>query len=127
MSPHASVGKGTENLNHTALTKHHENLARSMQAKAEEQKKIIKSRSRFSKFGRNAQSAKKRVLWRIHNYEKAAEVNFAKAAYHKKIAREQGRHDTHTNSDATKEQIDKASFRLDKSTPVNSDGLEDAL
>ena len=127
INPQTSAGNGIGNLNHAALTEHHENLARSMQAKAEEQKRIINNRSRFSKFGRNARNAKNRILWRIDNYEKAAEMNYAKAAYHKKIAQQQAGREVYTNSEKNREQIDKARFNFDKKAPVNTSIFEDAL
>ncbi|SET26629.1 hypothetical protein SAMN05216326_1189 [Nitrosomonas marina] len=126
MAQHTSANKGLENVNHAALTKYHENLARTMQSKAEEQKQIVKNRSRVRKFGRNAQLSRNRVIWRINKYEKEAELNFAKAAYHKKIAQEQASHDRYSKPGATK-QIDKARIRQEKGVPSRADDFHDAL
>lgn len=102
--------------NHAALAEHYGNLAAEMQVKAQEQKEILKNKPRTSYFGRNGQHIKKRVAQRIHNYEKAAEINLAKAADHKRIAQEQAKHEFFGKPGAGSEQIDKAKLRSNDSS-----------
>ncbi|MBX3630977.1 MAG: hypothetical protein KF908_13950 [Nitrosomonas sp.] len=71
---------------HEALARQYENLAKDMQAKAQEQEEALKHKPRSSFFGRNGQHIKSHVAYKIHGYEKAAQENLAKAAYHKTMA-----------------------------------------
>lgn len=92
---------------HDALAKRHENFASKMQAKAQEQKKILKNKPSTSFFGRNGQHIKPRIFRKIRNYEQAAKENFAKAAYHRKIAQEHA--EQLTKPKEATQKMDKAS------------------
>ena len=107
---------------HAALAKRYENLAAEMQTKAREQKEILKNKPRTSYFGRNGQHIKKRVAQRIRSYEKAAEINLAKAAAHREIAQEQEKQELFSKPGITNEQIDKAKLR--SNSPSSAEEIE---
>lgn len=86
MSFSAFAKNENNNLDHAALAVHHENVAKEMQAKAEQHKNTLKNKPRSSYFGRNAHRITKRITYRINKHEKAAEENLAKANYHTTIA-----------------------------------------
>ncbi|SFK50586.1 hypothetical protein SAMN05216302_10084 [Nitrosomonas aestuarii] len=109
-----------KDLNHTVLARNHEKLAKEMRVKAQEQKEILKNKPSTSYLGRNGQRIKKRVARRIYNYEKAVEVNLAKAAHHKRIAQEQVNQKMFTKPDNAPDQIDKAKFKLNNSTSTET-------
>ncbi len=75
-----------EAYDHEVLARQYENLAKDMQAKVQEQVEAIKHKPRSSFLGRNGQNIKSHVAYKIQNYEKAAQENLAKAAYHKTMA-----------------------------------------
>ena len=80
-------GKG--NVDHNVLTHYYEDQAKEMQAKIEEQVEAFNHKPSTSFLGRNGQRIKKHVIYKIHEYEKAAKENLQKAAYHEKMAEEQ--------------------------------------
>ena len=91
MSSIAFAKSESNDLDHSFLAAQYENLAKEMQAKAEQQKDIFKNKPRSSYFGKNGQSIQKRVKFRIHKYEEAATEYFAKAEYHTIAAAESGK------------------------------------
>ncbi len=74
------------NFDHKALAKKYEGLAKDMQAKVQEQKKIINQKSRSSRFGKRGKNIKSHVAHKIDKYEKAAQENLDKAAYHREMS-----------------------------------------
>ena len=82
---HSSQG----NVDHHALAYHYEDLAKGMQAKIQEQIEAFNNKPRSSFLGRNGQRIKKHVVYKIQNYEKAAQAHMKKAAYHSHMAAEQ--------------------------------------
>lgn len=77
---------------HQELASRYENLARDMQAKAQEQTEVLEvlnNRPHFSFFDKNGQDIKKYVFNKIHICEKAATEYLEKAAYHQEIAAKQ--------------------------------------
>ena len=77
-------------MEHNALAKRHENLAREMQAQVIEQEAILMNEKHFSYFGRNKQHVESSKVVRIRGCKKAIKENLAKAAYHREIAAQQG-------------------------------------
>lgn len=73
-------------FDHDALAKQYEDLAKDMQAKVQEQKEIFKHKSRSSRFGKHGKNIKSHVAYKIQKYEKAAQENLDKAAYHRKTS-----------------------------------------
>ncbi|PTN09671.1 hypothetical protein [Nitrosomonas aestuarii] len=84
-----TVLSGKGNVDHNALAHYYEDQAKEMQAKIEEQVEAFNHKPSTSFLGRNGQRIKKHVIYKIHEFEKAAEENLQKAAYHNKMAEEQ--------------------------------------
>lgn len=75
---------------HEALTRYFENAAREMQAKAEEQRKLLQHYEEKSYlYGRTAQDLKSHTAALVHKYAKSAEENIKEAAVHRQMALEQ--------------------------------------
>lgn len=97
MSPHTSaqdpenstfIQNGDRSIDHHTLAKRHENLAKEMQAKVEEQEDILKNKSRSGYYGKNGQHIKSHVAFKIREYKQAVQENLEKAAYYRKLATE---------------------------------------
>ena len=74
---------------HHALTTRFENLARDMQARAEEQKRMLEHYQEKSYlYGRQAQDKQAHTWALIRKYEQAERTSLAKAASHRQIATE---------------------------------------
>lgn len=82
---HHTIQNGS-NFDHDALAKKYEALAKNMQAKVQEQKEVFKHRSRSSRFGKRGKNIKSHITYKIDRYEKAAQENLDKAAYHRKMS-----------------------------------------
>ncbi|PTN11935.1 hypothetical protein [Nitrosomonas aestuarii] len=95
-----------ENVDHHALAYHHEDLAKGMQAKIQEQIEAFNNKPRSSFLGRNGQHIKKHVVYKIREYEKTAQAHMKKAAYHSHMAAEQLYHDSIAKSKNTGNEID---------------------
>jgi hypothetical protein len=79
---------------HDALSEYFENIARKMQAKAEEEKKLLEHYEEKSYlYGRRAQDLKAHTAALVRKYTKSAEENMKQAALHRKMAREQAQRD----------------------------------
>ena len=85
----ATVLSGKGNVDHNALAHYYEDQAKEMQAKIEEQVEAFNHKPSTSLLGKNGQRIKKHVIYKIHEFEKAAEENLQKAEYHNKMAGEQ--------------------------------------
>lgn len=84
-----STGQSAGTVDHDALASQYENLAREMQAKAEEQVEIFEHKPSANAFGKNARNARSHIAFRVREYEQSAAENLEKSAYHHKMATEQ--------------------------------------
>ena len=80
------ITQNGNDFDHDALAKEYEDLARDIQAKAQEQKEIYKQKSHYSHFGKHRKSAIFRITNKIRRYEKTAQESLDKAAYHRQIS-----------------------------------------
>ena len=79
---------------HDALTKYFEKLAEEMQAKAEEQRKLLEHyQEKGYLYGRQAQDRQSHTWALMVRYEQAIETSLAKAAAHRQTAAELARDD----------------------------------
>ncbi|PTN12140.1 hypothetical protein [Nitrosomonas aestuarii] len=81
--------KTAGNTDHQKLAHYYEDQAKEMQAKIQEQVEAFNHKPSTSFLGRNGQRIKKHVVFKIHEFEKAAAENLQKAAYHNKMAEDQ--------------------------------------
>ncbi|WP_292990262.1 hypothetical protein, partial [Nitrosomonas sp.] len=77
------------NTDHETLAHYYEDQAKEMEAKIQEQVEAFNHKPSTSFLGRNGQRIKKHVVYKIHEFEKAAAESLEKAAYHNKMAEEQ--------------------------------------
>lgn len=77
-------------LDHDALAKRHENLAREMQAQIKKHEAMLMKEPQFNYFGKNKQHIQSSKIVRIRGCKQAIKNNLAKAAYHREIAAKQG-------------------------------------
>lgn len=76
--------------NHDALAKHHENIAKEMQAKLQGQKKLLQEYEDHSYYyGRKGLDLKSHAIANIRYYEQSLRENLKEAAIHHKMAKEQ--------------------------------------
>lgn len=85
----AAVQVKESDVNHAVLARQYERLANKMEAKIQRQVEAFNNKPRTSFFGKHGQHIKEHVTYKIRRYEKIAQENLEKAAYHRKIAREQ--------------------------------------
>ena len=85
----STIQDSERDFDHDTLAMRHENLAREMQAKVEEQEEILKNKSRSGYFGKNGRNIKSHVGFKIREYKQAVQENLEKAAYHRKLSAEQ--------------------------------------
>lgn len=90
------------NADHNALAHFYENQAKEIQAKIDEQIEALSHKPRSSYFGKHGKDIRKHVKYKIDQFEKAAEENLQKAAYHKKMAEEQSNRPAYAESGKTK-------------------------
>ena len=98
----STVLNGKSNVDHNVLAHYYEDQAKEMQAKIEEQVEAFNHKPSTSFLGRNGQRITKHVVYKIHEFEKAAEENLQKAAYHNKMAEEQAYQQKFAESDRIK-------------------------
>ena len=92
---HHSASFEVEPSSYEAIAKYHENLAKEIQAKLQEQKKLLKEyedRSYF--YGAKGQDLRSHTSANIRYYENLVEENLRKAAIHYRLANEQKERDT---------------------------------
>jgi hypothetical protein len=77
-------------LDHDALAKRHENLAREMQAQIKEHEAMLMKEAQFNFLGNNKPHIQTSKMVRIRGCKQAIKNNLAKAAYHREIAEKQG-------------------------------------
>ena len=79
---------------HDALTRYFEDAAREMQAKAEEQKKLLEHYQEKSYlYGREAQDLKSHTAALVRKYKEIAEENIKEASVHRQMALELAKRD----------------------------------
>jgi hypothetical protein len=71
---------------HGVLAKHFEDSAREMQAKADEQKKLLEQYEQIKLYGWQSHNLKSRTAALIRKYEQDARSNMKEAAVHRQIA-----------------------------------------
>ncbi|KIO48118.1 hypothetical protein [Nitrosospira sp. NpAV] len=71
---------------HCALVEHFEDAAREMQAKADEQKKLLEQYEEMRLYGWQSHNLKSRTAALIRKYEQAARSNMEEAASHRQMA-----------------------------------------
>lgn len=71
---------------HRVLAKHFEDSAREMQAKADEQKKLLEQYEQIQLYGWQSHNLKSRTAALIRKYEQDARSNMKEAAVHRQIA-----------------------------------------
>lgn len=82
---------------HDALSKYFEDSAKEMQAKAEEQRKLLEHYEEKSYlYGRQAQDLKSHTAAMVRKYEANADENIRQAAIHRQMAVDQKKHDRAT-------------------------------
>ncbi len=77
-------------LDHDALAKRHENLAREMQAQIKEHEAMLMKEAQFNSLGNNKPHIQTSNMVRIRGCKQAIKNNLAKAAHHREIAEKQG-------------------------------------
>lgn len=95
-------------LDHNALAKQYENLAREMQAKEREQEELLEHKPRSSFFGKNRRNSRSQVALKAHEYEHAAQEYLEKADFHRKIAAMQADQKSAAKMNRDNESINKA-------------------
>jgi predicted ribosome quality control (RQC) complex YloA/Tae2 family protein len=108
MSPHEPVQNPTvrkaaqsarTRSDHDALTKYFEHAANEMQAKAEEQKRLLQQYEEKSYlYGREAQDLISHTTALVRKYSETAQENRKEAALHRQMALEQGQSDSTARS-----------------------------
>lgn len=84
-----TVRSAKTSADHEALAKHYEDTAKSMQAKAQQQKKMLEEYEAHGyHYGREAEDLKAHTHALIRFYEQAEEANMNMAASHRKMAAE---------------------------------------
>ena len=71
---------------HSVLAQHFEDVAREMQAKADEQKKLLEQYEQIKLYGWQSHNLKSRTAALIRKYEQGARSNMKEAAAHHQIA-----------------------------------------
>ena len=92
---HHSASFKIEPSSNEVIAKYHEHLAKEIQVKLQEQKKLLKEyedRSYF--YGAKGQDLRSHTSANIRYYENLVEENLRKAAIHYRLANEQKEHDT---------------------------------
>jgi hypothetical protein len=81
-----AVQNATTKADHEALAEHYEEAAEEMQAKAEQQKKMLSQyEAKSYLYGRQAEDLKAHCLRLIDVYEKAAQSNLSMAKMHRQM------------------------------------------
>ncbi|WP_090542977.1 hypothetical protein [Nitrosomonas sp. Nm132] len=82
-----------DHSNHDALAQHYENIAKEMQAKLKEQKKLLQEYEDHSYYyGRKGQDLKSHTSANIRYYKNSLKENLKEASIHRKMAEEQKEH-----------------------------------
>jgi hypothetical protein len=84
---HTSIQNAVPQADHIVLAKHFEDTAREMQAKADEQKRLLEQYEKEHVYGWQSHNARANTLALIRKYEQAARSNLKKAVSHRQMAR----------------------------------------
>jgi hypothetical protein len=93
---HTAIHDNTTQRDHNALARHFEDTAKEMQAKADEQKKLLKQYEKEPRYGWQSHNSKSHTLALIRKYEQAARSNMKEAASHRQMA-QKPKHDYATH------------------------------
>lgn len=108
---------------HYALMRYFESLAQEMQAKAEEQRKLLEHyQGKSYLYGRQAQDQQSHTWALMHRYEQAVEKSLAEAASHQQIAAELGRDDYASPVRQTTNAATNAKYKLHSNNNADSNG-----
>ena len=93
MNPHpmnmtSAIQNAKTSGDHNALAKHYEDVARDMDAKVEEHKKLLNEYETHPYYGKRAQDLKAHCEVLIRSYKRAAEANMSMAKIHRQMAEE---------------------------------------
>ncbi|HVW65061.1 MAG TPA: hypothetical protein VHB01_08600 [Nitrosospira sp.] len=93
MNPHpmdmtSAVRNAKTSGDHNALAKHYEDVARDMDAKVQEHKKLLYEYETHPYYGKRAQDLKAHCEVLIRSYKRAAEANMSMAKIHHQMAEE---------------------------------------
>lgn len=113
---HDATQSSNGNLNHSALAREHDHLAKEMLNKVQEQEEILEHKPSTSFLGKNGQHIKSHIAYKIHRFEQAAQENFEKAAYHRAMAAGQGSPESVAQPAQSENQINKAKIKSNKAT-----------
>jgi hypothetical protein len=86
--PESAIQTGVSRSDHIVLAKHFEDAAREMQAKADEQKKLLEQYEGMHLYGRQSHSLKSQTMALIRKYEQAAKSNMKEAMAHRQMAQQ---------------------------------------
>lgn len=89
MSMTQAVRNAKTPADHNALARHYEDVAKEMQAKADEHKKLLEEyESQSYHYGKQAQDLQAHCRGLIRYYEQAARANMSMAEIHRRVAAE---------------------------------------
>jgi hypothetical protein len=86
LSDQSAIPAALPGSEHSVLAQHFENTAREMQAKADEQKKLLEQYEQIQLYGWQSHNLKSRTAALIRKYEQDARSNMKEAAVHRQIA-----------------------------------------
>ncbi|HVW64428.1 MAG TPA: hypothetical protein VHB01_05380 [Nitrosospira sp.] len=86
--PESAIQTATSRSDHIVLAKHFEDAAREMQAKADEQKKLLEQYEGMHLYGRQSHNLKSQTTALIRKYEQAARSNMKEAMAHRQMAQQ---------------------------------------
>jgi hypothetical protein len=82
-----AVQNATTPSDHHALAKHFEDVAKEMQAKADEKKVLLEQYEKIRLYGWQSHNLKSRTSALIRKYEQAAQSNMRESVLHRQMAR----------------------------------------
>lgn len=85
---HTSIQNATPQGDHIAIAKRFEDTAREMQAKADEQKRLLEQYEKEHLYGWQSHNSRSNTLALIRRYEQAARFHLKEAISHRQMARE---------------------------------------
>jgi hypothetical protein len=86
--PESAIQAVAASSEHIVLAKRFEDAAREMQAKADEQKKLLEQYEQTHLYGWQARNLKSQTAALIHKYEQAARSNMKEAMIHRQMAKQ---------------------------------------
>lgn len=86
--PESAIQAAASSSEHIVLARHFEEAGREMQAKADEQKKLLEKYEGMHLYGRQSQTLKSQTTALIRKYEQAARANMKEAMAHHQMAKQ---------------------------------------